>query len=176
MRVIKYVGVINLAQAHIRLSEAADLPVLTEIYNEQVLNGVATFDTEPKSLAERKTWFDSHRHPRYPLVSALVDYQVAGWGSLSPFHTRPAYNPTAEFSVYVHTDYRGRGVGGLILEDLLRRAREAEFHSVIGLISGSNAVSLAMAEKFGFRQVGRYLEVGRKFEQWLDVVSVQLML
>ena len=106
----------------IRLSVPEDLPALTAIYNEQVLNGVATFDTEPKSLTERQTWFDSHRHPRYPLVSAVVDGQVAGWGSLSPFHTRPAYSPTTEFSVYVHIDYRGLGIGSSILADLLRRA------------------------------------------------------
>lgn len=174
MRVNNFCGVCG--QMQIRLSVPEDLPALTEIYNEQVLNGVATFDTEPKCLAERRIWFDSHQHPRYPLVSAVLEGKIAGWGSLSPFHTRPAYNPTAEFSVYVHTDFRGCGVGSLILGDLLQRARRAEFHSVIGLISGSNTASLAMAAKFDFRQVGRYHEVGRKFGQYLDVVSVQLML
>ncbi len=160
----------------IRISIPEELPRLTEIYNEAVLNSVATFDTEPKTVAERKDWFDLHQDPRYPLVSALINDMPVGWGTLSPFHPRPAYNPTSEFSVYVDKDFRGKGVGRAILRDLLTRAKTLQYHSVIGMITGSNVPSLTMAKSIGFTQVGYYREVGRKFGAWQDVAVVQLFL
>jgi len=161
---------------HIRLSPEADLAALTEIYNEQVENGVATFDTEVKTLEERREWFLSHQEGKYPLISAVTNDQVLGWGSLSPFHPRPAYHPTTEFSVYVHKSYRGKGVGDMLLADLLDRARRFGFHSVIGCITSTNTASLKLVAKHGFGQVGYFREVGMKFNTWLDVVIVQLLL
>jgi L-amino acid N-acyltransferase len=161
----------------IRTSHLNDLPAITEIYNDAVLNSVATFDTEPKQLSERHDWFNLHQNPKYPMVSAVSsDDQVIGWGTLSPFHPRPAYDPTVEFSVYVHKEYRGMGVGNAILEDLINRGTILGFHSIIGLITGSNIASLGMAEKFGFERVGLYKEVGKKFGSWQDVAVVQLFL
>lgn len=160
----------------IRYSELDDLPALTDIYNEQVLNGVATFDTEAKSLDERRLWFEVHQNPRYPLLTALVDGEIAGWASLSPFHTKPAYQTTTEFSLYIHKEHRAKGVGTALLRELFKLARELGYHAVIGVITGSNAHSLAITAKFGFVQVGYYPEIGKKFGKWLDVVVMQLML
>ncbi|HEX3015881.1 MAG TPA: GNAT family N-acetyltransferase [Desulfobacteria bacterium] len=160
----------------IRTSELEDLPALTEIYNEQVSTGIATFDTEVKSLAERREWFHFHQNPKYPLISALANDTVAGWGSLSPFHPRPAYDPSTEFSVYIHQNFRGQGIGEAIVRELLHRAGILGFHSVIGLITGENVASLELSKKLGFETVGKYREVGKKFDRWLDVVCVQYML
>ncbi|MDA8441181.1 MAG: GNAT family N-acetyltransferase [Peptococcaceae bacterium] len=160
----------------IRLSRPEDIPALREIYNEQVLRGTATFDTEAKSMAERQEWFAMHQNPKYPLFSAVANEQVVGWGSLSPFHTRPAYAPSVEFSIYVHQAYRGQGVGALLLTQLLAEARDLGYHSILGLIAGNNEASLALADKFAMERVGRYREVGKKFGRWLDVVIVQYML
>ncbi len=99
-----------------------------------------------------------------------------GFASLSAYRPRPAYSTTVEDSIYVHRDLRGQGVGRLLLGDLVTLARDHGFHSVIGRIVGNHDASIALHAACGFEQVGREHEVGRKFNRWLDVVLMQLML
>jgi phosphinothricin acetyltransferase len=106
---------------------------------------------------------------------ATVGDTVAGWGSLSRFRPRPGYRHTAEDSIYVHQDFRGRGIGAALLERLVDGAYRGRFHTVMALIDGDNAVSVRLHERFGFRQVGTFREVGFKFDRWLDVVHMQRM-
>jgi phosphinothricin acetyltransferase len=99
-----------------------------------------------------------------------------GWGSLSAYHARSAYRRTVENSVYVHHDYHGRGIGSLLLEDLIRRARKAGHRVIIAAIDAEQPASIALHSKFDFKHVGHFKQVGFKFGHWLDVVYMELLL
>jgi L-amino acid N-acyltransferase YncA len=156
----------------IRPARADDLGAITEIYNEAVLTSVATFDTEPKSLDDRRAWFAAHG-PCHPVLVAEREGAVLGWASLSRWSERPAYAETVEVSVYVAAPHRGRGVGRRLLEAVLDRGRRAGLHAVIAQIAAENAVSIHLHEAFGFERVGLLREVGRKFGRLLDVLIME---
>lgn len=159
----------------IRPATEADVPAIAEIYNYEIMNGWATFDLEPKSLEDRLQWFRETQHPHCVIVADDAG-EVAGWGCLRPFRTKAAYRFTAENSVYIHQDRRGNGIGGLILARLVEIGRTNGFHSIIAGISENNEASVRLHRRFGFTDVGTEREVGYKFERWLDVTWMQLML
>lgn len=158
----------------VREATDADQQAILEIYNDAVLHTTATFDLEPRTWEGQQRWFREHRPP-YAVFAAVVGDRVAGWGSLSRFRPRPGYRYTAEDSIYVHQDFRCRGIGAALLERLIDAAYRGHFHTVMALIDGDNAVSVRLHERFGFRQVGTFREVGFKFGRWLDVVHMQRM-
>ena len=160
----------------IRPATEADVAAIRDIYNYEVLNGTATFDTEPKSLEDRLAWLRELQQAPNAVLVAELDGEVLGWGCLHPYHTRPAYRFTTEDSVYVHQDHRGRGVGRLILARLVEIARENGFHTIMAGMSEGNEASVRLHASFGFTEVGIEREVGYKFECWLDVAWMQLML
>lgn len=157
----------------IRFAKKSDLQRMNDIYNWSVKNTAATFDLEERSTEQSEKWFGDHQNVKYPLYVAENRGVVIGWGSLSPFHPRPAYRFTGEFSIYIASEFFRQGIGDLMLTHLCQRAEELEYHSLIGLITSSNLSSLALAKKHGFTKAGHYREVGWKFEQWLDVIVVQ---
>jgi phosphinothricin acetyltransferase len=110
------------------------------------------------------------------VIVAELDGQVIGWGSLSKFRDRAAYAPTVEASVYIDGQFHRRGLGRLILSDLIMRAKQAGYHSLIGGASADQTASVALQESLGFQHVGHLKEVGFKFGKRLDVVYLQLML
>ena len=158
----------------VREAGEADQRAILDIYNDAVLHSTATFDVEPRTWDGQQRWFQEHRSP-YAVFVATVGDTVAGWGTLSRFRPRPGYRFTAEDSIYVRQDFRGRGIGAALLELLMDAARRGRFHSVMALIDGGNAVSIRLHERFGFRHVGTFREVGFKFGRWLDVVHMQWM-
>ena len=158
-----------------RIVERRDADALRAIYNVEVLESTVTFDLRPRSQAEQLVWIDEHSGG-HPAIVAVDGDDVVGFASLSPYRPRPAYSTTVEDSVYVRRDLRGRGVGRLLLGDLLDLARDHGFHCVIGRIVGDHDASIALHTACGFSQVGREREVGRKFNRWLDVVLMQKML
>jgi phosphinothricin acetyltransferase len=163
-------------EIHVRLATEADVPTIREIYNYEVRHGTATFDTEPKTLEDRLAWFREQRQHPYVVLAAEVDGETVGWGCLQPYRPRPAYRFTTEDSVYVHQDWRGKRIGTAILGRLVEIARENGFRSVVAVIAEGHPDSEALHARFGLEHVGRLRKVGYKFEQWLDVVFMQLML
>jgi L-amino acid N-acyltransferase YncA len=159
----------------IRRAEAADVPTITEIYNEAILTTTATFDTEPKSIAERMQWLQAHGE-RHPVLVALADGKIAGWASLSAWSERRAYADTAETSFYVHSTYRGQGIGRKLKEAIIAEARRLQFHTLIARIAEGSKESIHLNESVGFVHVGTLKEVGRKFDQLLGVHIMQKML
>jgi len=158
----------------LREATEADLGAILDVYNDAVLHSTATFDLEPRTWAEQQRWFQEHRPP-YAIFMAAAGDTIFGWGSLSRFRPRPGYRFTAEDSIYVRQDFRGRGIGASLLELLIEAASRGRFHSVMALIDGDNAVSVRLHERLGFRHVGTFREVGFKFGRWLDVVHMQRM-
>jgi len=159
----------------IRLARPGDAAALRAIYNAEVSGSTVTFDIEPRTHAEQLAWIDRHQGA-HPAVVAVDGEVVAGFGSLSPFRERAAYATTVEDSVYVAGDHRGRGVGRLLLEELVGLATRQGFHTVMARTSGDNEPSIALHRACGFVLVGVEKEVGRKFGRWIDVAVLQRML
>jgi phosphinothricin acetyltransferase len=164
------------AEPTIRLATADDLSAINDIYNYYVPRSTCTYQLEPETLESRQTWFAAHPPEKYPVTVALAAGQVVGWGALSKFRERAAYNPTVEASVYIHHDHHRRGIGKALLADLIERAKAIGYHSLIGGADGEQTSSLALQESLGFQKVGHFQEVGYKFGRRLDVVFMQLML
>lgn len=156
----------------IRRGKISDLNAITEIYNEAIRTTTATFDTEPKTEGEQKLWFDSHG-PRYPILVAESNGVVVGWASLSKWSNPCAYSDTAEISLYVKQEFRGKGIGRRLMEAIVGEGKRGGLHTVIARIAEGNEVSVHLAECSGFRHIGVMKEVGRKFGRMLDVYLMQ---
>ena len=165
-----------MSTTQLRLATAADLAAINDIYNYYVPRSTCTYQLEAETIADRQAWFREHSPDKHPVVVAEIDERVVGWGSLSKFRERAAYAPTVEASIYIHHEMQRRGLGKLLLVDLIARARAAGFHSIMGGASADQTASIALQESLGFKQVARLVEVGYKFGQRLDVVYLQLML
>jgi phosphinothricin acetyltransferase len=159
----------------VRPATEADLPAVRDIYNFYVRTSTATFQLEPDSEADRLAWLRA-RSTMHPVVVAEVDGVVVGWGSLSAWKDRAAYDRTVEASVYVRADWQRRGVGRALLEDLVERARALGHHVVIGGACTEHPASIALQEAVAFVPVGCFRDVGYKFDRWLDVVYLQRVL
>ena len=160
----------------VRLAERRDAEAIRAIYNLEVAESTVTFDLVPRTLDQQVEWIDEHSGGHPAEVAVDDDGQVVGFGSLSPYRDRPAYNPTVENSVYVRRDARREGVGRALLDELVRLAAAHGFHSMIARIVGGHAASIALHEACGFETIGTEREVGRKLGKWLDVLLMQRML
>ena len=170
-------GFMNISQTEIQIRPAilSDVPAITEIYNEAVLNGVATFDTEIKSLEDRSKWFQL-RAENNPIIVAIVSDDVVGWASLNAWSERAAYNKTAEVSIYIHKNFRAKGIGSLLFKSLLKTAEEVNLHYLLSRITEGNQVSIDLHLKNGFSIIGVMHEVGFKFGKFLDVTLMEKVL
>jgi len=159
----------------VRPATMDDAEAIRAIYNAEVTGSVHVFDLVARTLAEQQAWLSDHSGV-HPAIVAVEGGDVTGFGSLSPFRPRPAYATSVEDSIYVHAGHRGKGIGKLLLTELVRLAGDYGFHAVFGRIVGHNEVSIAVHRSCGFEHVGVEKEVGRKFGQWLDVVEMQRLL
>ncbi|MBL9175339.1 MAG: N-acetyltransferase [Verrucomicrobiales bacterium] len=158
----------------IRPAVRSDCPGILDIYNDAVLKTTASYDEEPRSLQHRLDWFDAHERDRMPVFVAEerpkdAGPRIVGWSALNRYHDRAGYRFTAENSVYVAEDFRGRGLGGRLLEPLILAARGRGLHVIIAVIDAANEPSLRLHARFGFERAGLFREVGFKFGRWLDV-------
>lgn len=163
------------AEVHVRLATADDLAAINEIYNYYVATSTCTYQKDPSTQEERAAWFAAH-DPSHPITVAEKSGHIVGWGSLSDYRTRWGYRFTVENSVYVRHDAHRLGLGRLLLLDLIQRARALGHHTIIAGISAEQTGSIVLHERAGFTVAGRVREVGHKFEVWLDVVFMQLVL
>ncbi len=160
----------------LRLATAGDLEAINDIYNHYVLRSTCTYQEEPETIVARQQWFDLHRPEQHPIIVTVLNGNIVGWGSLSPYHSRCAYRYTAEISVYVHYEFHRRGIGSAILDDLIARARDIGFHAIIAVIDGDQKASVTMHARFAFTEVGHFQQVGFKFGRWLDVIYLERIL
>ena len=150
----------------------ADLGDITEIYNQALLKTVATFDTEPKTIEEQRSWFEQH-DSQYPIMVAELDGRVVGWASLSRWSDRCAYSKTAEISLYVSEESQGKGIGKRLMESIMEKGHKAGLRTVIARIVEGNPVSIRLHESAGFEHIGVMKKVGEKFGRILDVYMMQ---
>jgi L-amino acid N-acyltransferase len=159
----------------IRQATTVDLPAITAIYNHAIVYGIATFDTEPKNIEDREQWFNEHGE-RYPILVMLEQDEVIGWASLTKWSNKAAYDLSAEISIYFTPEHQGKGYGNQLLKAILEAGKTAGLHTIIARITEGNQASIHLHHKYGFVSVGTLKEVGNKFNRFIDVHLMQLML
>lgn len=164
-----------------RRAGRADCPAILAIYNDAVLTTTASYDYEPRTLEHRQEWFDAHQRDDYAIFvaeesSSAGPGRIIGWSALNKFHDRMGYRFTAENSVYVAADQRGRGLGSRLLEPLIPAAKDRGVRAVIAAIDAANGASIRLHARFGFEKVGLFRQVGYKFDRWLDVVYMERLI
>lgn len=156
----------------IRRARIRDLKDITEIYNKAILETVATFDSEVKTIEEQKQWFKLH-DIKYPIIVAKLNEKIIGWASLSKWSDRCAYSDTAEVSLYVKKQYQGQGIGTKLLEKIIKEGEKSNLHAVIARITEGNKKSIHIHKSVGFFHIGVMKEVGYKFGELLDVYLME---
>ena len=161
---------------NIRRARIDDVPSCLDIYNYEVVNGVATLDLEPRTLPEWQAWYDAHQTFEHCIFVGLMDDVVVGYASLSPYRTKDAFKSTVELSIYIHEDYRGKGVASKLMAHILDHARATDtLHTVVSVITAGNAASTALHERFGFTYCGLTPQVGFKHGKYQDTETYALL-
>ncbi|WP_027084445.1 GNAT family N-acetyltransferase [Cohnella panacarvi] len=132
-----------------------DLERIVEIYNSTIPSRMVTADLEPVTVESRYAWFHEHSQDRRPIWVLKEDERMIAWLSFQSFHSRPAYNATAELSIYIDASYRGQGIGSLLLKKAIAECPRLGIDNIVGLVFGHNEPSLALLRKFGFQEWGR---------------------
>jgi L-amino acid N-acyltransferase YncA len=181
----------------LRLATAADAEAICRIYNQGIEDRVATLETEQRTPDERRQWLAS-RDTRHPVI--VAEYIAAramspappegglrqaradnasgpvGWASLNVFNARECYRFVADISVYVDRGWRGKGVGGALLEKLTELGRRHGFHKLVLSAFPGNAGGMALYATSGFRTVGVYHEQGQLDGKWVDTIIMEKLL
>lgn len=160
----------------IRPAEQSDLPAILDIINHAILHSTAHYAYEPETLEDLEKWWAQKQQKGMPVVVADMGEGVLAYGAYDQFRDRIGYRFCVEHSVYVAEGQQGKGLGSAILLHLIERAREDGMHTMIAGMDSANQGSYTFHHKHGFREIARFKEVGYKFDQWLDVIFMQLML
>ena len=153
-----------------------DVVSCLDIYNYEVVNGVATLDFEPRTLPEWQEWFDAHQTVEHCIFVGLMDDVVVGYASLSPYRTKDAFKSTVELSIYIHQDHRGKGVASKLMAHILEHAKENDtLHTVVSVITAGNEGSTKLHSRFGFTYCGLTPEVGFKHGKYQDTETYVLL-
>jgi L-amino acid N-acyltransferase YncA len=159
----------------VRVATVADAAAIAEIYNQGIEDRVATYETELRSAEDQQAWLQAIAG-RYPAIVAQIDGEIIGWAGAGPYRARECYRGIGEFSMYVHRDWRRRGVGDLLLGALINEAERLGFWKLLSRIFPFNEASRALCRKHGFREVGVYEKHARLDGHWLDVVIVERLI
>ena len=157
----------------VRAAAEADLPAILAITNDAIRNGTALWTLTPATLASRRDWMADRVRGGFPVLVAERASGVLGFGSYGRFRPHEGYARTVEHSLYVDAASRGAGVGRALLRALLDSATRDGMHVMIGGIEAQNAASIALHERAGFSRSALLLQVGRKFDRWLDLLFMQ---
>lgn len=162
------------ADIDIRPARTDDLAALTDIYNHFVTETAATFDIEPKTVEQRRSWFEQFSADGpYRLLVATRDEAVVGYASSSRFRPKPAYDRSVEVTTYLHPDEGGRGIASMLYQQLFADLRGLDLHRAYAAVAQPNPASVALHRRFGFHDVGVMREVGRKHGRWWDVLLME---
>lgn len=160
----------------IRPATQNDLTAILEIVNYNILNTTAVYDYYPKTIEDMQQWLAERQQAGWPVIIAEEKGSLLGYASYGTFRIKAAYQFTVEHSVYVSHEHAGKGVGKLLLSKLIELAKQQELHSMIGCIDADNKSSIDFHKKFGFTEAGVLREVGFKFNRWLDLQFMELLL
>lgn len=160
----------------IRNAEEKDLLAILEITNFEILKGTALYHYKQRSLDEQKLWFQNKIDAKRPVLVLEQNNVVVGFGTYDTFRPFEGFKYSVEHSLYIHKNFRGLGFGKSLLKALISEAKKDNLHIMIAGIDAENKASISLHFQFGFKEVGRFPEVGFKFERRLDLVFMQLNL
>lgn len=153
---------------NVRHFKSGDEQEISDIYNYYITDTVITFEEEPLTALQMRERIDSYM-AGYPWLVYELDGQIVGYSYANKFHQRAAYRFTAEVTVYVRHGHKRRGIGKALYSSLFEHLANSNCHTVLAAIALPNEDSVGLHEAFGFKKVGHFSEVGRKFDQWIDV-------
>ena len=160
----------------LRNYKVTDTKAILDIINFNIINSTALYDYTPRTIEQQISIFEDKLKKGFPVIVATIEDQVVGFGYYSEFRFREAYKFTVEHSVYVANDFHGKGIGKLLIIELIELAKQQKLHTMIGVIDAENESSIRFHEQFGFKTAGIVKETGYKFDRWLHSVIMQLML
>ncbi|WP_028608340.1 GNAT family N-acetyltransferase [Paenibacillus harenae] len=135
-------------------AQASDLTRIVDIYNSTIASRMVTADLEPATVESKRAWFDEHSPNHRPLWVLRTQGEIVAWFSFQSFYGRPAYNATAEISIYIAEEFRSRGLGSILIEKAIEESPRLGLHTLLGFVFGHNEPSLALLRKLGFEQWG----------------------
>lgn len=156
--------------------QSSDIQAILDIINYNILNSTALYDYNIRTYEQQKALLEDKINKHFPVIVAVEDNKVVGFGMYGEFRFREAYKYTVEHSVYVAPDQQGKGIGKLLLKELIQLAKQQNLHTMIAVIDSENQSSVEFHEKFGFQTVGIIKESAYKFDRWLHSVFMQLIL
>ena len=161
----------------IRRARIEDIDAILEIVNDAILNTTAIYDYDVRTLNDQISWFQEKQEQDFPVIVATdKKNKVVGFGTYGTFRLKVGFRFTVEHSVYVKEGHSGKGIGKAILLELIALAKAQKLHVMVGCIDADNIGSIEFHEKFGFKKAGILKESGYKFDKWLDLQFVQLIL
>jgi L-amino acid N-acyltransferase YncA len=159
----------------VREARPQDLPDVREIYNHYVANSTVTFDEDAMTLREWKGKYAYLQKLGMPfIVAESPSGQILGYALVTPWKQKRAYRFTVENSIYLGAASTGKGLGPVLMQELIDRSKAAGLKEMIAVIADKGAeASIKMHENFGFTEIGRMGRVGYKFDRWLGTVLLQ---
>lgn len=160
----------------VREAQTGDIQQILNIYNHAILHTTAVYDYAPHTFEMRRQWFETKQEQGFPVFVAEENDEIRGFSSIGHFRAWTAYKFTVENAVYVKNDQQGKGIGKLLMQPLIKSSKALGMHTIVAGIDAENEVSLKLHRHFGFEEVAHFKQVGWKFDKWLDLKFMQLIL
>ncbi|WP_089606094.1 GNAT family N-acetyltransferase [Acinetobacter piscicola] len=160
----------------LRPAQVSDLEHIMHIYNHEISTGLATWNSQLKTLEDYQQWFLDLEQQQFPLFVAeeISTQKIAGYADYSSFRHINGYKQTVEHSVYIDPQFARQGLGKALMLKLIEHAKQHHIHVMVAAIDYENVGSIYLHEQLGFKQTGYMPQVGQKFGQWRDLVLMQL--
>jgi len=160
----------------IRQAIKEDILSILEIINFEIEHSTSVYDYKKESLENKIEWFEKKKKDKLPVLVAEQDNNILGYGTFGIFRPWDGYQFSIEHSIYIDKDSRAKGIGKEIMKELIQIAIKLKYHTMIAGIDANNAKSIQFHLNFGFLEVGRFNQIGFKFDKWLDLIFMQLFL
>jgi L-amino acid N-acyltransferase len=158
----------------VRSATHNDISTIVEIFNFEVSEGTSNYESTLQTVEERTKWVSDLQTQNYPVLVIEAADKVVGFGALTPFARLTGYRLTTSGCIYIHHEFRTRGIGRALGMALWEEGKKRGFHSVIAGVNSKNSASLALLFSMGFEKRGYFPEIGFKNGEWLDDVCLQL--
>jgi phosphinothricin acetyltransferase len=147
------------------------------IFNDAILTSTALYDYKSRNMDDMKSWFEVKNQNSYPVIGIVDEMEkLLAFGSYGQFRTWQAYKYSIEHSLYVEKSHRGKGLGKIILSELIQAARKQQYHCMVAGIDSTNIASIKLHKQYNFEHCGTIKQVGFKFNSWLNLDFYQLLL
>ncbi|MBV5111513.1 MULTISPECIES: arsinothricin resistance N-acetyltransferase ArsN1 family A [Bacillus] len=159
----------------IRAANDSDLIEILDIYNQGIIDKIATLEVEKKDIIYMTKWF-TDRSEKYKILVAELNSQVVGWVALNPYSHRRAYQGVADLSIYIRRNQRGKGIGKALLSNIEKEAVKSQIHKIVLFTFPFNELGQGLYKSMGYREVGIFKEHGKIDNDYVDVMAMEKIL